>query len=133
MNILLVEDDELLGEVTSALLLGLGHTSMIANTAGDAAMLLIAPNQFDAVLLDLSIGKERGDELVRRLQHEGCKLPPVIIFSGESMVDLHRAAGAISAAAVLPKPCKSSDLASAFEMALASTQVRPPDPPQTYD
>jgi DNA-binding response OmpR family regulator len=119
MNILLLEDDELLGEVTSALLLGQGHVAVIATTVQQAAALLTAPNDFGAVLLDLSVGKDRGDDLIRRLRNEGCKLPPVIIFSGESKADLRRSAEAISAAAILQKPCNSTDLASAIHGAVS--------------
>jgi DNA-binding response OmpR family regulator len=120
VNILLVEDDAALGEVTAALLVSEGYEVKIAPTAQDAFDDLAAPHAYSAVLLDLQLGRDRGDALVRRLRRSGQTLPPVVIFSAQPMVELREAAQEIGAVAVLQKPCRIGQIMKAISRAVGS-------------
>lgn len=69
LRILLVEDDEIAGETTRALLQSAGHETVLA-TDGGSALACLAQEGFDLVLLDLGLGGEgaSGLDVVRALR-----------------------------------------------------------------
>jgi len=117
VNILLVEDDAALGEVTADLLVSEGYAVKIAPTLQDAVDDLAEPHGFCAMLLDLQLGRDRGDAMVRQLQLSGRTLPPVVIFSAQPFVELRQAAQEIGAVAVLQKPCRIGQILQAIRRA----------------
>ena len=123
MRILLVEDDEVVGEISAALLVGKGHTTVVTTTVTDAALLLAGSHDFDAVLLDLGVGTERGDELVLRLRAQKVSLPPIILYSAQPMDELRRSADVIQAAAIIQKPCRIHELVTMIEGAVNGEEI----------
>jgi len=118
VNILLVEDDHALGEVTAELLTTEGYAVKIAPTFEVALGDLSEPHEYCAVLLDLQLGRERGDALVRQLRRKGKTLPPVVIFSAQPISELKDAAAEIGAVAFLQKPCRIAQIMSAISRAI---------------
>jgi two-component system OmpR family response regulator len=118
VNILLVEDDVALGEITAELLATEGYAVKIAPTLGHALDDLSQPHQYCAVLLDLQLGRERGDALVRQLRRNGKALPPVVIFSAQPISELRDTAAEIGAVAFLQKPCRIAQIMGAINRAI---------------
>jgi len=119
VNILLVEDDVALGEVTAELLMTEGYAVKIAPTFEHALDDLSEPHKYCAVLLDLQLGRARGDTLVRQLRRSGKTLPPVVIFSAQPIGELRNTAAEIGAVAFLQKPCRIAQIMSAIKRAIA--------------
>ncbi|HEY0233195.1 MAG TPA: response regulator [Dokdonella sp.] len=118
MNILLVEDDPALGQVTAELLTTEGYAVKIAPTLKDALDDLTEPHGYCAILLDLQLGRERGDALVRQLRQSGTVLPPVVIFSAQPISELKDTAAEIGAVAFLQKPCRIAQIMGAINRAI---------------
>ena len=86
MRILLVEDDAMIGE---AVRLALGDEAYAVDWVADAeaAALALRANEYQAVLLDLTLPKGDGLSLLQRLRREGSKLPVIIISAREALED----------------------------------------------
>jgi DNA-binding response OmpR family regulator len=83
-RILLVEDDEVLGDVIERNLLARGHEVRTAVDAESAlAQLRSAP--FDLVLLDINLPDQTGWEVLRIAQHEGLLHPQEIDGDGQKL------------------------------------------------
>ena len=118
-NVLLVEDDFSLANATMELLAALGYRARLADSASKAYESLSEPNDLDIVLLDLQLGKERGDAVVMKLRAAGKPLPPIIILSAMPIGALADAIEMTRAHGMLQKPCSAPQLAKAIESALA--------------
>ncbi|HEX4480257.1 MAG TPA: response regulator [Rudaea sp.] len=79
---------------------------------------LFAANDFDAILLDLELGTERGETLIEQLRIAHCNVPEVIIVSAQPQVELQRAMRRIDACAALGKPCSVRELNAELERCL---------------
>jgi DNA-binding response OmpR family regulator len=123
VNILLVEDDFALSEVTAELLTTEGYAVKIAPTLEHALEDLSEPHAYCAVLLDLQLGRERGDALVRQLRRDGKTLPPVVIFSAQPIGELRDMAAEIGAVAFLQKPCRIAQIMGAISQALGRSET----------
>ena len=111
--ILLVDDDPFLGPVTVELLGELGHPTVWAADLRSACALLDGPLIFTAILLDLQVGTERGETLFDDMGDR--PLPPIIIFSAQSLAEVLEAAEHVHASAVLQKPCGAQDIIDALD------------------
>ncbi|RZJ08247.1 MAG: response regulator [Rubrivivax sp.] len=121
--LLLVEDDEALGDVTAALLQAHGARVMRASHAEAALRLLDAGAAIDIVLSDIVMpGSMDGVGLARRLREERPGLPVVLItgFSNTAMAE-----GEFT---VLRKPCAPTELVAALQAALAVARSTAPQP-----
>ena len=114
-EVLLVEDDEALGELTIEVLALFGHPSALATTVPEAYRLLAVPHSFRVVLLDLQIAEDRGEHLIERLERAGARLPAVVILSAQPLSELARAGQRVHAAAILQKPCSMQELTETIE------------------
>ena len=125
LRLLLVEDDPVTQAALRAILRAEGHyvtTAAERQRAVDAA----ASGGFDAALVDLDLGAERGCDTIRAIR----KLPdpvkaglPALILSGHP--DSARIAQGCGAQGVLPKPFDRADLRAA----LAPIAAQPADAP----
>jgi two-component system response regulator QseB len=117
-SILLVEDDPALGPLTAYALSDFGHRVVLVTSVPAAFTRLFAANDFDAVLLDLELGTERGETLIEQLRIAHCDVPEVIIVSAQPPVELQRAMRRIDACAALGKPCSVRELNAELERCL---------------
>jgi len=114
-RVLLVEDNEILGDVTAALLMAHGAQVERAADAGQALECIERGGIFDVVLSDIMMpGTMDGLALARRLRHLRPKLPVVLITAFSQAVR-----DAESEFAVLRKPCPQEELLSALRRAIA--------------
>jgi CheY-like chemotaxis protein len=111
--VLIVEDNEQLGEVTAALLAAYGCKVHHARNPGDALRALQAQADFDVVLSDVVMpGEMDGVRLARLLRGLRPTLP-VVLISGFSTA-LADAGDFV----VLHKPCSREDLLAALHRAI---------------
>ena len=72
-DILLVEDEPLVGTLTTEALRQLGHRVVLAATIAQA-LADVTAGSFDVILLDLQVGGERGEDFVRHFSIENGRL-----------------------------------------------------------
>ncbi len=87
MRILLVEDDELLGD---ALKTGLIQFKYIVEWLkdGEAALLAIKTESFDLIILDLGLPKIMGMELLKSIRKNNIKSPVLILTARDAIDDM---------------------------------------------
>ncbi len=120
LHILLVEDDADLGMTMVETFASRGYRMSHVATASDALRVLTTTHDFDAILLDLRLGEERGETVFEKLQLLAIKYPPVIILSAQPIIELQRAAKTILAAHTLQKPARVAEIERAIELAVAA-------------
>lgn len=86
MRVLLVEDDELLGEGVRAGLAQAGFAMAWAHD-GVEAKTALATEPFDAVVLDLGLPKVDGLTVLRQLRAKGNPVPVLILTASDSVDD----------------------------------------------
>ncbi|MDF2867208.1 MAG: response regulator [Gammaproteobacteria bacterium] len=86
MRVLLVEDDELLGDGARAGLLQVGY-SVDWLKDGLAAKHALETETFDIIVLDLGLPKLAGLELLRHIRAQGVATPVIILTARESVED----------------------------------------------
>jgi DNA-binding response OmpR family regulator len=120
LHILLVEDDPNVGATTVDTLVLRGYRVTLVATASTALSALSTEHDFDAILLDLRLGEERGETVFEKLRLLSIKYPPVIILSAQPAIELRLAAQKISAATTLQKPVRIAEIEHAIELAVAA-------------
>lgn len=115
-NILLIEDDHDLGQSTSEIL-RLGHTVEWV-TSADEAFKSLSKNQFDAAIVDLTLGADSAVTMIKALQRFGKPLPPLIIFSAQPIAMIRDAVQETGAAIALQKPCGAAVIQEAIDFAV---------------
>ncbi len=86
MRILLVEDDELLGEGLYAGLQRENYSlDWIKN--GETALIAMQETAYDAVILDIGLPKMSGLDVLRQARSEGNKLPVLILTARDAVSD----------------------------------------------
>jgi DNA-binding NtrC family response regulator len=119
LDILLVEDDPVLGPLTAESLSVCGHRLTFSSTVQSAFDHLRSPNNFDVIILDLQLGVERAEDLINRLHSARIMFPVVIIFSAQPHSELVRSAKAIQAKGTLQKPCTVEQINAMLDRAVA--------------
>lgn len=120
-TLLLVEDDEALGDVTAALLMAHGAKVLRAHDVGTALRVLDSGAQPDIVLSDVVMpGPLDGVALARQLREQRPGLPVVLIsgFSNTAIAD--------GEFVQLRKPCAPAELLAALQAALAAARAGGP-------
>lgn len=124
--ILVVEDDTALARLMEALLTSAGHTVRIAGD-GESAIAAVRDARPALVLLDLTIPKLDGWQVLERLRAGGDP-PPVVLFTGDYAAG-RRARHAGVAASIL-KPFDVDELLATVERLLApANDNSPPSEP----
>ncbi len=113
-RVLIAEDDP---DIASTLARGLtleGYAPTIASDA-DSALTMYSENPFSAALVDMMLGDDRGDELVRNLRSHGMR-GPILILSALTGVD-DRTTGLDSGADdYIAKPFDFTELMTRFRV-----------------
>ena len=86
MRVLLVEDDELLGDGVAAGLKQYGYTIDWLKD-GLAAEQALKTEEFDAIILDIGLPKRTGLELLESLRNQGNATPVLILTARETVED----------------------------------------------
>jgi two-component system response regulator QseB len=86
MRILLVEDDELLGDGTRAGLAQKGYTVDWVKD-GQAALLALTADTFEIIVLDLGLPRKNGLEVLISLRRDGIQTPVIILTARETVED----------------------------------------------
>ena len=121
-HILVVDDEEAIGRATRFVLEGLGYTVEVFDSAPAAlAAFLARPDDFDAVVTDLSMPELGGMELTRRLLARRPELP-VILTTGYSEMMTPERAESLGAAALLLKPYRAPELSRLLREALTRAE-----------
>lgn len=86
MRLLLVEDDELLGDAVKS---GLTHFGYIVDWLkdGDAARAALKTESFELIILDLGLPKLSGMSLLQSIRFDGNATPVIILTARESVED----------------------------------------------
>ena len=86
MRILLVEDDELIGNAVKQAFHS-GATALDWVLDGDTALLSLSLEEYSLVLLDLGLPNKNGLEVLQELRKSKKKVPVIIITARDSMED----------------------------------------------
>lgn len=87
MRILLVEDDELLGDGVRNGLIQYGYTVDWVKDGNSAKQAILSTEAFDAVILDIGIPKPSGLEVLRAARAKNIKTPVVLLTARDSTED----------------------------------------------
>ena len=104
LDILVVEDDVILGCLIRDTVVAANHAVDVAQTIKSARD-HIAAKAYDAVLLDLNLNGERGEDLIEMLRAAEISVPPIVILSAQGEEAIADAAEQIGAVATIEKPC----------------------------
>lgn len=122
-SVLLVEDDEALGDVTAALLMAHGARVLRASTAEAALRQLEGGAQADAVLSDVVMpGAMDGVGLARRLRETRPRLPVVLITG------FNNTAIGEGEFITLRKPCAPAELLATLQAVITAARIAHPPP-----
>src|SRR5436190_4931255 len=102
MDFLVIDDDKTFRDATTYLIEEQGHYAE-AVESGDLGLTALKQDKFDAVLLDVNLGKERGLDLLSRILEQNAKVP-VVMFTAQGSVKLAVEAMRRGAADFLEKP-----------------------------
>lgn len=108
MRILLVEDDELIGDGIAAGLRDDGHAVDWVQD-GEAALAALGTHDYAVVVLDVGLPKQSGLEVLRRLRAGGDHTP-VLVLTARASVDERVAGLDAGADDFLPKPFALDEL-----------------------
>lgn len=120
-SLLLVEDDEALGDVTAALLMAHGARVLRAVDASAALRLLDEGAAIDVVLTDVVMpGAMDGVALARRLREQRPRLPVVLItgFNNTAVGD--------GEFVILHKPCAPAELLNTLQSVITAARISHP-------
>jgi len=120
MKVLLVDDHPLILSALTTLIedLGQGIEVIGADGAASAQTALARADDFDLVLLDLSLGDADGFDVLGEMRHRYPGLPVVVISATERHSDMIRAVD-MGAMGFVPKRSSNRDLAEALAMVMA--------------
>jgi DNA-binding response OmpR family regulator len=118
-HILLIEDEpNTLFAMTQALST-VGYVVSSATSVEEGVATLCSQAHFDAVLLDLRLGPDRGTEIFIELHERAIPHPPIVILSAQTRREIDEAARMIKAKAVIQKPVSLSELYATLESIIA--------------
>lgn len=86
MKILLAEDERTISRLIRQVLANAGHDVVGVQSAAEAVEQL-AGGDFDLVLLDLNLADGDGMRVVASLEEQSGKVPPVVLMTGEGILD----------------------------------------------
>jgi len=119
MKILLVDDDV---AVLAALSMVFRHLGMLTTHAscGSEALVLLETHSFDLIMLDMTMPRMNGLEVLRHLrENERTQDTPVIFLTGQQEAELRDEALALGAADYLLKPFELAGLLNSIRRVLA--------------
>lgn len=116
-RILLVDDDQLILGLLSERLTRSGYKMFTATNAA-AAILLLAENQIDLLLLDILIGEDDGFELFQKIRQNLPEMPAIFLSGIRAEDELFQLELKKTGCVCLSKRTTVTDLVRAIETAL---------------
>ena len=83
MKILVVDDDSMAGEMTSAVLEAMGHEIVLSEDGVDAVSKLNANEDIELIVSDMNMPMVSGIDLFRELRDQGSSLPFILLTGDE--------------------------------------------------
>lgn len=124
MDLLVIEDDPVIGKALRMGLSELGHGCIWAKD-GDRGLSLASSQQFDVIILDLMLPGRPGLELLKELRSHGIQTPVIVVTAMGSVED--RVAGLKAGADdYLIKPFALPELLARVEAVCRRSAIRPP-------
>lgn len=122
MRILLVEDDELLGD---ALKTGLTQFNYIVEWLkdGEKSLVAVKTENFDLIILDLGLPKISGMDVLKSIRGKGIKTPILILTARDSIEDMIKGLDN-GADDYMTKPCDLNELGARARALIRRTQGR---------
>lgn len=120
-HILVVDDHREIAELVADTLAEEGYTVRVAHD-GIGALQAIRENRPDLLLLDLSMPRMSGDELLRRLQADGLRDLPVILMTADRSPER---LASLAVDLLLTKPFDIDHLIEAVAAILKPTRTQP--------
>lgn len=102
MDFLIIDDDKTFRDATCFLIEECGHYAEGAGTGADA-LTSLREDKFDAVLLDVNLGRENGLDLLSELQRQAPQIP-VVMFTAQGSIKVAVEAMRRGAVDFLEKP-----------------------------
>lgn len=123
--IMMVDDEPLAIEMTEAFLEGAGYLHFVSTTQAETAVELMRSKRPSLLLLDLSMPKVSGMQILEIMRHDDvlCHIP-VIVLTSTLDPDVKLQALSMGAMDFLPKPVDPSELALRIRNTLAATVYR---------
>ena len=130
-DILIVDDDEDLGDTLAQLLAGLGHDVRVARDGHEGLSALVERALPDAAILDIEMPVLDGPGMANEMfvQNAGKERIPIVLISG--YVDLRAIAERVGTPYFAPQPCTLDTLLDGLERALR--ERTPPAPHAPLD
>lgn len=116
-TVLVIEDDDLVSGVIERTLHAARYACTVVDRGDEGLALLDAPGaRWDAVVLDLTLPDQRGDEVLQKIRARSATLP-VVLASGHDERSIARETLA-AASVFLQKPFRGPELIAAVERAI---------------
>ena len=113
LRILIVEDDETIGELLAEMLEELGHTVCAVETKAADAAATAAGCHPDLMIVDIGLGKTSGVAMVKDVLRGG--FVPHVFVTGDALGGLSLGPDAV----LIQKPFRERDIVQAIQRALA--------------
>lgn len=127
MKVLLVDDHPLILSALQTVIRGLGDDVVVegVDSAAAARQVLRRTDDYDLVLLDLSLGDADGFEVLSELRQAYPSLPVVVVSASERASDVIRAID-LGAMGFVPKRSSNAQLTEALQMVMSGGLYVPP-------
>lgn len=127
MKVLLVDDHPLILSALQAVILSVGSDTQVVGTdsAASARAALRADNDFDLVLLDLSLGDADGFDVLVEFRSTYPAVPVVVVSASERTSDVIRAIDS-GAMGFVPKSSSHAVLHEALRLVMSGSMYVPP-------
>jgi len=123
-KLLLVEDDKEIVETLSKRLKEEGYETVIAYD-GEEALVKVAQDNPDIILLDLTLPKMNGFDVLKEIREKHKdKWRPVIIISGQTDLDSVKKGYSLEADHYLTKPCEFENILRGIRTMISLIPIR---------
>lgn len=121
LRVLLVDDAELNRFVGAEMLHNMGVNDVVLTPDGESAILQLQQQDFDVVLLDISMPGMDGFEVTRWVRHHGHNPQmPIIALSAHALSQVQQEGEAAGMDAFLPKPFEYAGLVEVIQQVLSA-------------
>ncbi len=134
MKVLLIDDHPLILSALQGVIQGVGKDTTVVGvgSAREARETLAASDDFDLVLLDLSLGDANGFDVLAEFRAKYPALPVVVVSASDRSADVIRAVD-LGAMGFVPKRASNEALFEALHMVMSGGIYVPPMEMRTFD